>query len=249
MDPGIDRFAKSAGSVRHRREGTMWIMTFESCIQCAAPRAPGRFCGVCGQDHGVRRLQLGALVREFASETISLDRPWSRTLVRLLSGAGGLSRDFVRGVRVGIVGPLRFLIVALAVQVALNELVGWLVGSGEPPLPRWLPPLLLVLGLPLAFLVRVICDARRYDIAEVMVPVFYLMGVVALLLLPLGWLEYVVTVPWQIGIRLAVLMVLVPAYAAQTFARFVPCSWWRAVCAAYVAGGVGTLIVGSLARS
>lgn len=219
-----------------------------TCLSCKAPVGEVRYCGACGQDTRVARLRLVHLVQEFTSELFDLDRPWARTLRGLVPEAGTFSREYVRGRRIGMVGPLRFLLVALAVQVAANEALRLLLAREHSPVPRWMPLLLLALGPALAFLARIACNARRYDLAEMMVPVFYAMGMVSLLLVPLRMVELLLPVQWQITTVLAVMMVGVPAYLAFTLVRFVPCGWLRAGFAAYVCGGVAGVIVGSLMR-
>jgi hypothetical protein len=218
------------------------------CLNCDAAVGEARFCGACGQERRVARLRIVQLIQEFSSGLFDLDRPWARTLRGLVPEAGRFSREYVRGRRVGVVGPLRFLLVALAVQVAANEVLRLLLAHEQSPVPRWMPLLLLALGPALAFLLRIVCNARHYDLAEMMVPVFYAMGMVSLLLVPMRMVELLLPVQWQITTVLVVLLAGVPAYLAFTLVRFVPCGWLRAGFATYLCGGVATIIVGSLLR-
>lgn len=215
-------------------------------MNCAASLPPAtRFCGHCGQDHRHPRLRLADLAQDAASELWSLDRPWFRTVRGLFPQAGTQSRESLAGRRVGVVGPLRFLLVALAVHVVCNQIAVTWLGAADATVSRWVPVILLALGPAVAFLLKFFGPIRGLDLAELMVPTFYAMAAttlgVAVLRLADAWLP----LAGVIGLAMAFYFLVLPCYWAFTLVRFFPCAWWRALLLAYGIGGVGAIGFGS----
>lgn len=228
------------------------------CMNCGRPLPPAvRYCGDCGQDHRYPRLNLRELAFDAAGELFALDRPWFATLRGLFPEPGTMARGYVEGARVGLVGPVRFLLTLLAVQFVVLQAAAIWLGGQAPIHSGWLSAGLLGLSVPLAAGLRLFCQARERDLAEAIVFACYAMGAVTLFFAAwfgcfrtfLFWAD---SHGWHSGIALfapvtlAILGIVLPLYWATGARRFFGCSWWLALLASYVACVAGLIGVASL---
>lgn len=107
-------------------------VTAERCLNCGAERV-GEYCHRCGQHFRAGRLRLRSVAREFASESLTLERGLLRTLRDLTVRPGEVVRGYVAGRRRRYVNPVAYFFFAAAVGVlslALYEdrLEAWLDG-------------------------------------------------------------------------------------------------------------------------
>lgn len=228
-----------------------------ACINCGTPLSPdARYCSRCGQDRRYTKLRLGELIGDATQELLALDRPWVATLRGMFPEVGTLSRRYVEGHRANLVGPMRFLLIALAVELVVSEIASRTGVVTAPSHRSAFTVSLLAFTLVLAWLLRATCGARQHDLAEPLVLACYAVGITALAIA--GWMYGLgaIALPMLppasaalgvfVGMTFVFFVIVIPVYWAWSIARFFACSWWRSLAVAYLAGTIGALGVVAL---
>lgn len=81
------------------------------CLNCGSELS-GEYCSACGQRDLPSRRALGAILREFLSETFELDGRVVRTVVPFFFRPGQLTREYLAGRRVSYTSPFRLFLAA-----------------------------------------------------------------------------------------------------------------------------------------
>jgi hypothetical protein len=147
-----------------------------ACLNCGAPTA-GTYCGDCGQAARTARLSFPRLLREAAGGILSFDSATVRTLRGLISRPGGFVRDYLLGRRVGYLGPLRYYLLVIALNVGASALLQHPSATATPAEPErsfWDQNLVqlqigvafALLMLPLAVAQRMLHRRSGYHLAE-----------------------------------------------------------------------------------
>ena len=81
----------------------------------------GNYCSACGQRSiGNQRLNFKNLVKDFFDNVFNLHSGFFFTFWRLIVAPGQVGRDYVRGRRKSYTHPVRYLIIAIAVQALVD---------------------------------------------------------------------------------------------------------------------------------
>jgi hypothetical protein len=95
-------------------------MTSKKCQNCNK-NFTGNFCSACGQrDIANQRLQWGEVVSDFLDNFFNLDKGFLFTFWQLLKKPGTVGRSFIRGERKKYTNPIRYLIIAVAIQAFMD---------------------------------------------------------------------------------------------------------------------------------
>jgi hypothetical protein len=154
----------------------------------------GTYCGECGQAARTARLSFPRMLREAAGGILSFDSATVRTLRGLISRPGGFVRDYLLGRRVGYVGPLRYYLLAIALNVGASALLqnpSATTAPAEAERSFWDQNLVQVqigvafalLMLPLAAAQRMLHRRPRYHLAEHYAFTLYVLAQSALVVL------------------------------------------------------------------
>ncbi len=93
------------------------------CKNCGA-ELKGRYCSTCGQRSNVERLGFGYLRDEIASNIFQLNRGVLFTVKESLTRPGHSIRGYVEGRRIDHIRPLSFILLASAIYLIVNQLIG-----------------------------------------------------------------------------------------------------------------------------
>ena len=93
-----------------------------ACLNCGTEVA-SPYCGGCGQAAGTARLSFPRLLRETLGGLLSLDSATLRTLGGLIRRPGAFVRGYLLGQRAGYVGPLRYYLLVIALNVGASALL------------------------------------------------------------------------------------------------------------------------------
>lgn len=116
--PGAPREA-GAGFERAEPESAA-VETGDTCVNCGAVLS-GAYCHACGQIARSRIKMFRELVADVASDTFAYDSRMWRTLRRLVTSPGFLSREYVLGRRVRYTPPFRlYLVLSVILFVTLS---------------------------------------------------------------------------------------------------------------------------------
>ena len=108
--------------LRDNRDGVL-PATEEHCLNCEA-QLTGPFCAQCGQRGGPPVLSSREWVRQAVDDLVSLDYKLPRTLWRLISSPGLVTREYLDGRRERFTRPIRIYIVVSAVSIAAMTTLG-----------------------------------------------------------------------------------------------------------------------------
>ena len=93
-----------------------------ACLNCGAG-LDGAYCGACGQAASIGRLTFPRLVRNALGNLLSLDSAVIRTFHALATRPGAFARAYLLGRRRGYVGPLRYYLLVVALNVGAAALL------------------------------------------------------------------------------------------------------------------------------
>jgi|GEM_PF-3778976 len=92
------------------------------CLNCGAG-LDAAFCGACGQRAATHRFTVPRLLRDAASGVLSFDSAALRTAHALATRPGAFIRAYLLGRRQGYVGPLRYYLIVVALNVGAAALL------------------------------------------------------------------------------------------------------------------------------
>jgi hypothetical protein len=92
------------------------------CLNCGAG-LEAAFCGACGQRAATHRFTVPRLLRDAASGVLSFDSATLRTAHALVTRPGAFIRAYLSGRRQGYVGPLRYYLIVVALNVGAAALL------------------------------------------------------------------------------------------------------------------------------
>ena len=100
------------------------------CPNCGR-RFVGDYCPECGQEADPSTSATG-VIGGFFREFVDLENGFWPTFVGLTFRPGEVLRDYLSGVRAGLISPGRYLLAAVVVGVAADQFLGW-IGASAPP--------------------------------------------------------------------------------------------------------------------
>jgi hypothetical protein len=216
------------------------------CDNCDADIVLGhRYCGICGQQYGLRRLTLHDIAHDMLHALVHVDRSALFLLRMLLLQPGVVARNYVQGKRKRYFGPFSFLVVVVAVASAAIALSGFHpVYSNRPnAVADFLQShinLLVFADLPLLAAFSRLLDLRGcFNLAEHLVLAAYTSGIrvifATLILIPLWYAFHADNVA---AVALASLAVWALYFGFAT-SQFLPgggvLSWVKGISAAVLA--------------
>lgn len=93
------------------------------CMYCQAP-LQGTYCHRCGQSSQTQRLRVRELASGLVQGLFDLDSRTLRTMWHLFVRPGLMTRDYVEGARVIYLGPLRYYMLIVALNIGLSAVFG-----------------------------------------------------------------------------------------------------------------------------
>jgi len=97
--------------------------TSDYCMYCQAP-LQGAYCHRCGQSSQTQRLRVRELASGLVQGLFDLDSKTLRTMWDLFVRPGLMTRNYVEGVRVIYIGPLRYYMLIVALNIGLSAVFG-----------------------------------------------------------------------------------------------------------------------------
>ena len=95
----------------------------------------GNYCPECGQEADPSATVV-EVIGGFFRELVDLEHGFWPTFVGLTLRPGAVLRDYLSGVRAGLISPGRYLLAAVVVDVGDDRLFAW-IGAEDPPLGRF----------------------------------------------------------------------------------------------------------------
>lgn len=101
------------------------------CLNCGE-KLRGHFCQNCGQSAGISRYTFKSFAHEFYSQFV-LVNPASvfRTFYYLATQPGHFLRDYLSGMRVGFVGPIKFFFFAFFIELTVRGALIWITSDRQ----------------------------------------------------------------------------------------------------------------------
>ena len=114
-----------------------------------------KYCGYCGQNSNITKIQLSSLLRDLSESVFQINRGFLFTLIELFARPGTTIRDFLNGKRVNYFKPISYLLIlstfyfliALLVDQETwmsDSIIGFYEGASSqtskiafPPLVTW----------------------------------------------------------------------------------------------------------------
>lgn len=96
-----------------------------SCLNCGSALS-GNFCPNCGQASDTARYSLRSFVREFFKHFSTINTvAIARTFYYLATQPGRFLRDYLAGMRVGYIGPVKFFFYAFLFELTVRGFLIW----------------------------------------------------------------------------------------------------------------------------